>query len=353
MRKTAEVELLSRAIEALRNTAGLSVITTFLGDTSQERGHDALLRIGRDNARTEYAAIIKRYVTNDTLGALIAQLRHTRPRGILVTHHITPNQSDKLKKLNLPFFDTAGNAFLADETLFVFVSGRRPEHKKPKEKLNRAFQPSGLRTVFALLCNPGLELQGYREIAAAANVSHGTIGLVMNDLQREGYLIDMGTKGRRLTKKADLVKRWTERYPQQLRPNLLLARYSSRKPDWWKDAYLGRFGALWGGEVAAAKLTKYLRPEVKTIYAATAIPEVQARYALTKDPNGDTEILKRFWAFENEPDKNEMVPPLLVYADLIASGDDRNIETAEIIYDTQISRLLGEASTVRGSFQRD
>jgi hypothetical protein len=35
-----------------------------------------------------------------------------------------------------------------------------------------------------------------------------------------------------------------------------------------------------------------------------------------------------------------------VYADLIASGDDRNIETAEIIYDTQISRLLGEASTI-------
>jgi hypothetical protein len=346
MRKTAEVELLSRAIEALRSTAGLSVITTSLEDTSRDRGYDALLRIGRNNTRTEYAAIIKKYLTNDTLGALTTQIRHTRPRGILVTHHVTPNQSDKLKKLNVPFFDTAGNAFLADETLFVFISGRRPEHEKPKEKPNRAFQPSGLRTVFALLCNPGLELQGYREIAAAANVSRGTIGLVMNDLQKEGYLIDMGAKGRRVTKKADLVKRWTERYPQQLRPKLLLARYSSRKSDWWKDAHLGRFGALWGGEVAAAQLTQYLRPEVKTIYASTAIPEAQARFALTKDPNGDTEILKRFWAFENESAKNEMVPPLLVYADLIASGDDRNIETAEIIYDTQISRLLGEASTV-------
>jgi len=346
MLKNAEVELLSRAIEALRRTMGLSVITTSLEDTSRDRGYDAILRIGRDNARTEYAAIIKKYVTNEILGALASQLRHTKPQGILVTHHVTPKQSDKLKKLNVPFFDTAGNAFLADETVFVFVSGRRPEHDKPKEKPHRAFQPSGLRTVFALLCNPGLELEGYREIAAAANVSHGTIGLVMNDLQKEGYLIDMGAKGRRLTKKVDLVKRWTERYPQQLRPKLLLARYSSRKSDWWKDAHLGRFGALWGGEIAAAKLTQYLRPEIKTIYAATAIPEVQARFALTKDPNGDTEILKRFWAFENESANNEIVPPLLVYADLIASGDDRNIETAEIIYDTQISRLLGETSTV-------
>ncbi len=157
----------------------LSVITTSLEDTSHGRGYDALLRIGRNNARTEYAAIIKKYVTNDTLGALTAQLRHTKPRGILVTHHVTPNQSERLKTLNVPFFDTAGNAFLADETLDVFVSGRRPEHEKPKEKPNRAFQPSGLRTVFALLCNPGLELQGHRAIAAAASVSHGTIGLVI------------------------------------------------------------------------------------------------------------------------------------------------------------------------------
>jgi hypothetical protein len=346
VRKTGEVELLSRAIEALRGTAGLSVITTSLEDTSHDRGYDALLRIGRNNAQTEYAAIIKKYVTNDNLGALASQLRHTKPRGILVTHHVTPNQSDKLKSLNVPFFDTAGNAFLADETLFVFVSGRRSEHEKPKEKPNRAFQPSGLRTVFALLCNPGLELQGYREIAAAANVSHGTIGLVMNDLQKEGYLMDMGVKGRRLTKKADLIKRWTERYPQQLRPKLLQARYSSMKSDWWKEARLEDFGAYWGGEVAAAKLTKYLRPQQKTIYAATTIPEIQAKYALKKDPNGDVEILKRFWAFDEEASKTGIVPPLLVYADLIASGDDRNIETAEIIYDTQISRLLGETPTV-------
>src|SRR3569832_229608 len=118
MRKTAEVELLSRAIEALRSTAGLSVITSSLEDTFHDRGYDALLRIGRNNAPTEYAAIIKRYVTNDTMGALAAQLRHTKPRGILVTHHVTPSQSDKLKILNVPFFDTAGNAFLADETLY-------------------------------------------------------------------------------------------------------------------------------------------------------------------------------------------------------------------------------------------
>jgi hypothetical protein len=342
-----EVELLSRAIEGLRNmVVGISVITTELKPTSRDSGHDALLRISFGDVRAEYAAIIKRYITNETIGGLASQLRRTQPQGILVTHHVTPNQAEKLKQLNVQFFDTAGNAFLNDPPLYVFVSGKRRDHEKHKDKPSRAFMPSGLRTIFALLCKPGLELQGYRDIAAAAKVSHGTIGWVMRDLEKERYLIDMGTRGRRLTKKADLVKRWTEAYPQQLRPKLLLARYSSRDPDWWKEARLEDSDAYWGGEVAAAKLTQYLRPQQKTIYAATTIPEIQAKYALKKDPNGDVEILKRFWAFDEESAKSGIAPPLLVYADLIASGDDRNIETAEIIYDTQISRLLGETPTV-------
>jgi len=341
-----EVELLSRAIEGLRNTVGLSVITTAIAPTSLGSGHDALLRIGLGDVRAEYAAIIKRYITNETVGAFASQLRRTQPQGILVTYHVTPNQAEKLKQLNVPFFDTAGNAFLNNPPLYVFVTGRRPDYEKLKEKPSRAFMPSGLRTLFALLCKPGLELQGYRDIAAAAQVSHGTIGWVMRDLEKEGYLIDMGAKGRRLTKKADLIKRWIESYPQQLRPKLLIARYASKNSDWWKQAQLERVGAYWGGEVAAAKLTQYLRPQQKTIYAATNIPEVQAKFALKKDPNGDVEILKRFWAFDDESAKNGLVPSLLVYADLIASGDDRNIETAEIIYETQISRLLGETSTV-------
>jgi hypothetical protein len=346
VKKDAEVELLSQAIEALRSTVGLSVITASLQDAAHDRGYDALLRIGRGQVRTEYAATIKKYITSETLSAIASQIRRTRPQGILVTHHVTPPQADMLKRLDVPFFDTAGNAFLNDPSFFVFVSGRRPESEKPKEKPSRAFQPSGLRTLFALLSKPGLELEAYRDIATAAKVSHGTIGWVMSDLEKEGYLIDQGAKGRRLTKKSKLVKRWVETYPQQLRPKLLIARYSSKHPDWWKQAHLERSAAYWGGEVAAAKLTQYLRPELKTIYASTTLPEIQAKFALRKDPNGDVEILKKFWAFKEESAKNDIVPPLLVYADLMASGDDRNIETAEIIYDTKISRLLGEASTV-------
>jgi hypothetical protein len=43
------------------------------------------------------------------------------------------------------------------------------------------------------------------------------------------------------------------------------------------------------------------------------------------------EILRRFWQFGN-PDP-ELAPTLLVYADLLAIGDARCLETAKLLYD--------------------
>jgi hypothetical protein len=345
--KIREEELLSKAIDALKSTVDLSVVIAALETHApHDKDYDALLRIGSDGYGAEFSAIIKSYITHDILGALVSELRRLKPRGLLVTHHVTANQADKLRRVEIPFFDTAGNAFLNAPPLYVFISGRRPKHEKPEDKPTRAFTPSGLKTLFALLCNPGLELQGYREIAAAADVSHGTVGWVMSDLENEGYLVDMGPRGRRLVNKGTLLKRWVESYPAQLRPKLLLSRYKSREQDWWTNVHLEQWGAFWGGEVAAAKLTEYLRPQTETIYTRTNLPELQAKFGLRQDRDGDVEILKAFWKFDYDSKGLNIVPPLLIYADLLASGDDRNIETAGIIYDAHLARLVGEAPTL-------
>ncbi len=88
-----------------------------------------------------------------------------------------------------------------------------------------------------------------------------------------------------------------------------------------------------GGEVAAAKLTGHLRPAIKTIYAPTKLARLQVKFRLQPDDKGDTEILKKFWGFGGESPRPDTAPALLIYADLITSGDDRNIESAKIIYD--------------------
>jgi len=63
---------------------------------------------------------------------------------------------------------------------------------------------------------------------------------------------------------------------------------------------------------------------------------------LTKDENGDIEILDIFWRFVQNHLRNNLVPPLLIYTDLIATGDTRNIETARIIYEKELSKYFRE-----------
>ena len=61
---------------------------------------------------------------------------------------------------------------------------------------------------------------------------------------------------------------------------------------------------------------------------------------LRSAPDGDIEILTAFWHFDSETntpvDPPGTVPPLLVYADLMASMDPRNFEIARLIHDEKL-----------------
>jgi hypothetical protein len=59
------------------------------------------------------------------------------------------------------------------------------------------------------------------------------------------------------------------------------------------------------------------------------------------DPNGNTEILRAFWNLPLDERFPDVVPPLLAYADLMATPDGRNLETARLIYDKFLEPLQG------------
>ena len=89
-----------------------------------------------------------------------------------------------------------------------------------------------------------------------------------------------------------------------------------------------------GGEPAAAVLTKYLYPEKITVYGSPDFKKlVQVVGQPMRDGRGNFELLEPFWNFETEElDKvHRLCPPLLIYADLLATGDARNIEVANMI----------------------
>ena len=346
--KTQSPALLDRALQALTETTGLHGHILALEPKQRRAGRaDAAIRITKDNKHWDFAVEMRTRLTSASLGAAVAELRKNKSRGLIVTHHVTLQLAEKLRALDVAFLDVAGNAFLNVPGLFVFVSGKRMTEVHPADKnFSRAFRPSGLQILFTLLCNPELEAQPFRDIASAAGVSLGAIGWEMKQLAQAGYLLDLGSRGRRLTNQADLLRRWVTEYQERWRPKLLLGRFSASKPDWWKgkEKQMQQLNAYWGGEVAAEKITVYLKPQIKTIYTNTATKDLQLAFGLKRDPKGDVELLKAFWSFEYEAQNRNLTPELLVYADLLASADERNLATAQIIYDRYLTRLVGEAS---------
>jgi len=67
-----------------------------------------------------------------------------------------------------------------------------------------------------------------------------------------------------------------------------------------------------------------------------------AENRLGKDETGDVEILKRFWKPPEMRQYENLVHPILIYADLLATGNERNIEPAKMIYDKHILELIRE-----------
>jgi hypothetical protein len=334
-----EREILQKALQRLQKVTNLNVQVEY-GNTD----FDAVVRIRLHEMEWDFTAEVKKRVTPATLGIFTQQPRlfQQEQNGLLVTEYVTPQMADRMKEMGIQFIDAAGNAYINEPPLFIFIKWNRPADRYPKERLTRAFQPTGLQVVFALLCNPGLEKEPFRQIAEMANAALGTVGWVMRDLKNMGHLLDRGKRGRHLIRRKELLNRWVTMYPDQLRPKNIVGRYDAPNIDWWKNEELTDFTAYWGGEIAAAKLTKYLKPQIVIIYVKGEPGRLLLKHRIKKEPNGSIEILRAFWSFEYELEFGNLVHPILIYADLLATGDMRNIETAEIIYEKELTRFIRE-----------
>jgi hypothetical protein len=337
-----ENELLEIALEALRkNLPGQAKIKTVKPLRDPGLTADYLLGIVMQGKEIRYYAEIKANVTKaDKLLVMMRKGEFSYPL-LLVTKHINTQLADELKENGTEFIDTAGNAFINQPPLYIFVKGNKPTIVKATP-LKRAFKPAGLKVIYAFLCNPGLENRTYREIAAETGVALGTVDWIMKELKELRFLLDMGKRGQKLIQKENLLQRWLTAYPEQLRPKLLLGQFGG-KYGWWQQIIFDPFKAQWGGEVAAAKLTQYLQPQMITIYAAPLeLDQLLIKNRLKRDQVGEVEILKRFWKPPEIWKHGDLVHPILIYADLLATGNERNIEAAKMVYDQHIVQLIRE-----------
>jgi hypothetical protein len=200
---------------------------------------------------------------------------------------------------------------------------------------------------FALLNRPQLINATHREIAQVAHVALGAVGRVFADLEARGYIRGAPNK-RRLLEPERLFDEWVTNYPIRLRPKLNPRRFHATDTDWWHNTHLNDRRAWWGGEVGADRLTNYLKPRTCTIYLdpvgrTNEQDDLIRVHRLRPDLNGEIEFLDAFWHFPPGPNDANTVPPMLVYADLVATLDPRNLEVAKLIREQHIQDALRKA----------
>ena len=335
MDKEQTLDLLHAATDA---TAGLGFgWTVTLGPKETGTRQDAQLLLRYAGLQFEFEAEAKTNLRPAMLGAVQKQLTAYRGNPLLVADYITPQIAEDLRRRGLQFIDTAGNAYINQPPMLVWITGQKqPVPVATDEPRNRAFQPTGLKVLFALLCRPDAVNLPYREIAEMAGVAHGTVGWVMPELPKLGFMVDVDNR-RRLIDRERLLGRWVETYARLLRPKLLLARYQAPDLNQLMQVAPEKYEVLLGGEPAAYKLAGTLRPGVASLYVDNVDTKLVAEFRLRPDPKGNVELRKRFWNFQ-PPDKG-LVPAILVYADLLATGDPRCFEAAQELYGGIVDRL--------------
>ncbi len=331
LNNTQEIQIVKDALRAFEETTGRTATIVATGLRLPQEIADAEVQIGEGN---RLLVQVKTNLTPTTLGPVLAQLQRFGRPGLLVTRYVTPPMAERLKQLDVPFLDTAGNAYVQTPKMLIYVTGRKLPQPAPAERTVRAFRPTGLKVVFALLCVPELTKAPYRKIVEEAGVALGTVGWTYYDLKRLGYFRAARRKGGVIEKRDELIDAWVEAYPQQLRPRLRPRRFRVKELNWWKTEELTRLDMWLGQEPAAALLTRHLRPEIITVYGDTHFEALARKIHPVKDEHGNLEVLQKFWNFKPAAEGVEdypVVPPLLIYADLVATGDARNLETAKMI----------------------
>jgi len=81
-----------------------------------------------------------------------------------------------------------------------------------------------------------------------------------------------------------------------------------------------------------------------TLYVWGAPDDVILANRLWPDERGAVEVLEAFWRpIEDGAAAPQTAPPLLVYADLVATGDPRNLEVARLVRERYLRAAVDPA----------
>ena len=304
-------------------------------------GVDAICEIFLPERPTfRLCAFVRRGLRPATLPQLLVQIETIASvdrcdQVIVFTDYVAPPLAETLRKHKVNFVDIAGNAHLAGPgPMSIFHTGNRPP-RRPSAR-GQDFTESGAKVLFFLLRHGPRIRATYRDMQSAVGVSLDKISKVVNEMAKDRLLIARTRGDYEILDAGALLDRWVGAFGAKLERKLLLGEYRAPTGDDFA-ALTERIRAIGlpaviGGEVAAGRLTDYLRPSSLRLY----IPEdsqaaVQRELRLAPALDGNIELCKTFTADLGQPVGDEGLPiadPVLVYAELMAIDDVRLGDTA-------------------------
>ena len=334
-----EVEIIDKAIKKLHKIAGVQL--EYKHQSGVKQLADGLITIAT-TPKIILNVEIKNEIRQSHLPYLLERKKSEKDKFIVVCRYIPMPVKNILKEEKINYLETAGNCYIQVKSFLIYINDQKVTKERETGK-SRIWNTAGLKFVFAIFHNPDLLNQPYRTIANAASVGLGTVGTLMEDFQKEGFV----KQGKRddqtilfLERRDELINKWATIYNTVLKPKQFVGRFSVAGNSKLKDEKLPD-GILWGGEMAGAKLTKFLKPEKIQLYISLQKTAAMKLLKIVPDANGNIELLNIFWNNEiasEEQKETQTVPPLIAYADLLSSHDSRNYETAERIKSKYLER---------------
>ncbi|GHY59258.1 TPA: type IV toxin-antitoxin system AbiEi family antitoxin [Photobacterium damselae] len=249
--------------------------------------------------------------------------RRPKANEILFCNHL----SDYLRQLchdsNINYADDSGNVRVMTGNICIFI-GNRPPIKQDK---SHQFMTIGImKCLFALFAEKNLINETYANIASKADISVGMVTKAMKYLIENNHIVK-NKRQRRFLDELELRYEWLKNYDH------ILARYhqlTTYPPvDNWEDILL-QPGDVWGGEVAAAQLTKYNRPHEMLLFSR----HQPVKYTIGHKDLPPLKVIKPFWGESLKIGKSALA--LLTMAELLLSKDERNREVAYLINDKHV-----------------
>ncbi len=286
----------------------------------------------------DFLALVQNFVSNANFLHILNKLNNLKKETskplLLLSNYISPKLSDKFIAEHINVLDASGNARIKTNMLIIHISGEKPlvPYCK-KETSNKAFNETGLKLIFYLLQDDKNVQKSYRELKEQTQLSLGAIKNVFDELKAQKFIIT-SKKGRFLKNKSQLIDLWQMNYNLRLKPKLLLKRYTFiNKEDRskWMNFSLP-IGMYWGGESASYIVNGFLMAEVFDIYTNENSLPLLKLGKFKPDERGEIRVYQKFWI---EDTQSNIVPNLIIYADLMGSGDSRCLEAAKKIYNDE------------------